>query len=61
MISDDPVEAYVIEAAAGADLILDAESLAVVTANTRILRARYAEFADLPLPDDLDPAAVLRL
>jgi hypothetical protein len=27
----------------------------------RILRARYAEFADLPLPDDLDPAAVLRL
>ena len=60
MISD-PVEAYVIEAAAGADLLLDADSLAVVTASLRILRDRYADFADLPLPDDLDPAAVLRL
>ena len=58
---DDPVEAYVVEAAAGADLLLDAESLMAVTANMRVLRARYAEFADLPLPDDLDPAAVLRL
>jgi hypothetical protein len=60
MISD-PIEAYVIEAAAAADLILDAESLAAVTANTGILRARYGEFADLVLPDDLDPAAMLRL
>ena len=60
-MTSDPIEGYVIEAAAGADLILDAESLAAVTVNTRILRARYAEFADLPLADDLDPAAVLRL
>jgi hypothetical protein len=60
-MTEDPVEGYVIEAAAGADLILDAESLAAVVANTRILRARFAEFADIPLPDDLDPGPLLRL
>jgi hypothetical protein len=60
-MTSDPVEAYVIEAAAGADLILDADSLAAVIANTRILRALAAQFADIPLPADLDPAAVLRL
>ncbi len=60
-MSDDPVEAYVQAAAALADLTLDDASLVAVAANTRILRARAAEFADLPLPEDLDPAAVLRL
>lgn len=60
-MTEDPVEGYVIEAAAGADLILGAESLAAVTANMKGLRALYAQFAQIPLPDDLDPAAVMRL
>ena len=60
-MSDDLAEAYVRAAAALARLELDADSLKAVTANTRILQAMYAEFADLPLPDDLDPAAVLEL
>ena len=60
-MSDDPAEAYVRAAAALAGLELDADSLKAVTANARILQAMYAEFADLPLPDDLDPAVVLRL
>ena len=60
-MSDDPAEAYVLAAAALSGLELGPDSLTAVTANTRILQAMYAEFADLPLPDDLDPAAVLRL
>lgn len=60
-MSQDAAEAYVLAAAALAGLDLDAESLKAVTANTRILQALYAEFAGLELPDDLDPAAVLRL
>jgi hypothetical protein len=60
-MTTDPVEAYVVEAAAGAGLVLDAESLAAVVANTRVLRALHAQFVDIPLPAELDPAAVLRL
>ena len=57
----DPAEAYARAAAELAELMLDADSFAAVAANTRILRSLYAEFADLELPEALDPAAVLRL
>jgi hypothetical protein len=60
-MSEEAEEAYVRAAAALAGLDLGEESLKAVVANTRVLRAMYAEFADLDLPDDLDPAAVLRL
>jgi hypothetical protein len=60
-MSEDDVQAYVRAAAALADLALGEDSLTAVVANTRILRAMYAEFADLDLPDELDPAAVLTL
>ena len=60
-MSEDPTEGYVRAAANLAALELDAESLRAVTANMRILQSLYAEFADLDLPDELDPAAVLRL
>ena len=60
-MSQDPAEAYVRAAADLAGLALDEDQLATVTANTRILRALAAEFVDLPLADDLDPAPVLRL
>ena len=60
-MSEDPTEGYVRAAANLASLELDADSLRAVTANMRILQSLYAEFADLDLPDELDPAAVLRL
>ncbi|MEI9889298.1 MAG: AtzG-like protein [Caulobacteraceae bacterium] len=60
-MSGDAVETYVLGAAALAGLELDEESLKAVTANTRILQALYAQFADLDLPEGLDPATVLRL
>ena len=60
-MSEDAALAYVRVAAALAELTLDDASLAAVAANTRILQALYAEFANLDLPDGLDPAAVLRL
>ena len=60
-MSGDPARAYVEAAAALADLTLDEASFVAVAANTRILRAQAADFVDLPLPEGLDPAAVLRL
>jgi hypothetical protein len=60
-VSADAVEAYVRAAAALAGLELDEQSFEAVVANTRVLKALYPEFADLELPDELDPAAVLRL
>ena len=60
-MTEDLALAYVTAAANLAGLSLDAESLAAVVANTRILRAMAAEFADLPLAENLDPGAVLRL
>ena len=60
-MSEDVVEIYVLAAAAQAGLTLDDQSLSAIVANTRILQALQAEFAAIDLPDDLDPAAVLRL
>ena len=60
-MSGDDCEAYVDAALALAGLTLEAESRAAVVANTRVLRAMAAQFVDIPLPADLDPAAVLRL
>jgi hypothetical protein len=60
-MNDDAVEAYVRAAAALAGLQLDAESFEAVTANTRVLREFAALFAEIDLPDELDPATVLRL
>ena len=60
-MSDDLIEAAVLAAARAASLDLSPESTQAVIANARVLAARYAEFADIPLPDALDPAAVLKL
>ena len=60
-MSEEDAAAYVRSAAALARLDLDGESLQAVVANTLVLHALYAEFADLDLPAELDPAAVLRL
>ena len=60
-MSEDEAEAYVRAAAGLAGLTLDEASLAAVAANTRILQGLYTEFADIELPETLDPAAVLRL
>ncbi len=60
-MSDDAAEAYVRAAAALSGLTLDQGSFETVVANTRILQALHAEFAEIELPDELDPAAVLRL
>jgi hypothetical protein len=60
-MSDDEVEAYGALAARSLDLTLDAQSMAAVVANLKILRAMAAHFMDLPLDDHMDPAAVLRL
>jgi hypothetical protein len=60
-MSEDPVEAYVRAAAAQSRLHLDDEALAAVVANTRVLQALQAQFMDIPLPDHLDPAPLLRL
>jgi hypothetical protein len=60
-MSEDAVEAYVRAAAALTGLELDAESFKAVAANTRILREMAALFAEIDLPDALDPATVLRL
>ena len=60
-MTDDAVEIYVLAAAAQAGLTLDEQSLNAIVANTRIVQALQAEFAAIDLPDDLDPAAVLRL
>ncbi len=60
-MSEDAARSYVRAAAALAGLRLDDDSFEAVTANTRVLQALYAEFAALELPEDLDPAAVLRL
>jgi len=60
-MSEDPIAAFVKEAAALQGLLLDDDSLLGVVTNTRILRAMAADFIDWPLPADLDPAALLRL
>ena len=60
-MSGDAAEAYVRAAAALAGLTLDEASFEAVAANTRLLQALHAEFADIELPETLDPAAVLRL
>jgi hypothetical protein len=60
-MSEDAVEAYVRAAAALAGLTPDEDSLKAVIANTRILQALYAEFAELELPEALDPVTVMRL
>jgi hypothetical protein len=60
-MSEDVVEIYVLAAAAQAGLTLDDQSLTAIVANTRILQTLHAEFGAIDLPDDLDPAAVLRL
>lgn len=60
MIEDDTL-AYVQAAATLCGLRLDELSLAAVAANARTLQALYAEFAELELPEALDPACVLRL
>ena len=39
----------------------DEASMAAVVAQLKVLRAMAAQFANLPLDDHLDPAAVLRL
>ncbi|HVY35120.1 MAG TPA: AtzG-like protein [Caulobacteraceae bacterium] len=60
-MTEESTARFVEEAAALQGLELGGDSLAAVLANVRILRAMAAEFADLPLPADLDPAALLRL
>jgi hypothetical protein len=60
-VNEDPVKDAVLAAAQAAGLTLSAESEAAVVTNARLLAARFAEFADVPLPDSLDPAAVLKL
>ena len=60
-MSEDLTADFVREAAAQQGLALDADSLAGVVTNTRILRALAADFIDWPLPADLDPAGLLRL
>lgn len=60
-MSEAAAQAYVRAAAALAKLTLAPDSLEAVIANTLILQGLYAEFADLELPEGLDPAAVLRL
>jgi hypothetical protein len=60
-MTDDELRAYAAEAARYLDLQPDAQSMAAVVANLKILRAMAAQFADLPLDDHLDPAPVLRL
>ncbi len=57
----EAARAYVRVAAALSGLTLDDDSFEAVAANTRILQALYAEFAEIEFPDELDPAAVLRL
>jgi hypothetical protein len=52
---------YVGAAAAQAGLSLDRQSLAAVMMHARILARFYDQFADLPLADATDPAALLRL
>ena len=60
-MSKDPVEVHVRAAAALIGLHLDDASFQAVAANTRILQALQAQFMDLELPADLDPAPLLRL
>ena len=60
-MSEDGLEAYVRAAAQLSRLALSEDSFGAVVANTRILQAMYAEFADIELPEALDPATVLRL
>ena len=52
---------YARVAAERAGLELDEAALEAVAANLRILERMAAEFADLPLDPELDPAPVLRL
>jgi hypothetical protein len=60
-MTDDELLAHTAQAARLLDLNPDADSLAAVAANLKILRSMAAQFADLPLDDHLDPAPVLRL
>jgi hypothetical protein len=60
-MTDEELKAYAQQAARFVDLKPDAESMAAVAANQKILRAHAAQFVELPLGDEVDPAAVLRL
>jgi hypothetical protein len=60
-MTDEEFEAYAAQGARLLGLTPDAQSLAAIVANLKVLRALQAQFVDLPLDDHLDPAAVLRL
>jgi hypothetical protein len=60
-MTDEDLLAHTAQAARLLGLTPDAESLAAVAANLKILRAMAAQFEGLPLDDHLDPAPVLRL
>ena len=57
----DTIEAYVAAAAAMLDLALSPDSAAGVANNMAVLMERAAEFADIPIEEAADPAALLRL
>lgn len=61
MTPDEELQAYVDAAAALLRLELGDDSRREVIANLRLLRTHAAEFADRPLDDALEPAAVLHL
>ena len=60
-MTDEEIKAYAVLSARQLGVTPDAESMAVIVANLKILRAQAALFTDLPLDDHLDPATVLRL
>jgi len=60
-MTDDDAKAMAAQGARLLGLTPDAESLLAIAANLKVLTALQAQFADLPLDDHLDPAAVLRL
>jgi hypothetical protein len=60
MTSQD-ADAYAALAARRLGLTLSEAQRPAVTANLQILEAMAAEFADLVLDDDVDPAGLLRL
>jgi hypothetical protein len=61
MEPNEELEVYVDAAAALLRLTLGEDSRREVIANLRILRAHADEFADRPMDDALEPAAVLHL
>jgi hypothetical protein len=55
------IAAFADAAAAALDLDLNAECRAGVIANLTLLFERAGDFTAIPLPDDCDPAQLLRL